>query len=1370
GGAQMAPALVQKLLNEVGDDADQLPVLQHALMRIWEAWKEDHNEDEPLGLRHYERTGGMDQALSIHGDEVYDGLPIEEHRRVAERVFKALTERGSDNRAIRRPTTLGDLVKIAGSKLEHVETVVNAYRATGRTFLMPPEEVPLAEETVVDISHESLMRVWHRLRWWVDKETQSARIFIRLAETAELHEQEKAGYYRDTDLQVALAWQEETDRNVEWADRYHPGFDRAIAFLEASNEAQLTEQQQHEAERERQLQEERARAKSQERTLRKMIWLSGGLGLTAVAAVIAFVLAYQASQSSNMYQQFAQRAGNLPESKAKKIRDRNSARLYQSVVRVAQETNRKTRLQSYRERMKALVGQIDGFRDFETLSQQLALSIPRSDQEDIRHWEWYFLDSIRPPLSNAVQADLTNPADLVWNPNETLAALPLGGSSVAIYDPEVGSATLLLEGLTDAIRAMTWSANGALLAAAGGSVVKVWDRSSGLEVANFDGHAAAVLTVAWLPGDKQLVSYDAAGVVHVWQWQSGESTHSLQTELKPTRAAFRPDGIWLAAASDTGALRVWQLSPEAAMQKIASEGSPIRDLTWNRSGDRLAIVRRDGPVEVWQPAEDATAPSTRIVHPQVAAVDWHPDGQHLLVLDAGGRVNQFAPGGVGSETLMATVPAGGTNLTVSADGTCLAVAGADGVIRFRSKRADLSNVTRYPAAESAVHALATGKEGRLLAIGAADGVIRLVDSRDGTLRHALQAHQGRVNALALDEASGRLVSAGADGTVKLWELQEDAQPVTLARDLGSDVTTIFSRDGKQVVWGGSGGQVVLWDLESGQQRAQFDLGGGSVRTLAWSPTNSFLAIGWRAEVGSGDEIVVYDPTTLAKKGSVRVSQEHLVGLHWTSVGERLVSASNPLVGGNHSGVLRLWSMEQADPLAVMYDSTGPLRSFACSPDGERIASVGSDGRLRLWSTMQRQEVIALPDIQAESGLVAWLPAGRRIVTADQAGRGTIWDASESYQRFASQRDLARARPDAEELSADSKLARGQAWARLGAWDKAEVNLEESLSEQSGNQALSVWTTTWVRSEELEQIQPGKQLYTIPTPFKLYTALPSGNQQNNANTENWNPLPTVVEDIRFGVRVASLDREDSVASLDNDDVSTGQFLMGNATISNLVVNTWIVRNFQVAVDASKQHLWKEVRSTLSGGFDFRQTLADNAISASCDLYTRIYSSMPRETGLQFYAVGGFAAWLNGQPLLDGVDDTAAEDTLPIQTQGLFVVSLQAGWNELYVRVFDQPNGGGLRIRMTRSPAELAGELERAGRWQEAVARWQKIVTGSSARPVDRIRYSRAAERAGLVTEALAAVRELQAAYPENKALQDRVTRLSEHAAKTGGGSE
>ena len=41
GGGTIAPRLVQRLLNDAGADPDQLPVLQHALMRIWDLWTGD---------------------------------------------------------------------------------------------------------------------------------------------------------------------------------------------------------------------------------------------------------------------------------------------------------------------------------------------------------------------------------------------------------------------------------------------------------------------------------------------------------------------------------------------------------------------------------------------------------------------------------------------------------------------------------------------------------------------------------------------------------------------------------------------------------------------------------------------------------------------------------------------------------------------------------------------------------------------------------------------------------------------------------------------------------------------------------------------------------------------------------------------------------------------------------------------------------------------------------------------------------------------------------------------------------------------------------------------------------------------------------
>lgn len=44
-GVEMSPVLVTNLLNTTGDDQDQLPVLQHSLMRTWDKWTEDQNAE-----------------------------------------------------------------------------------------------------------------------------------------------------------------------------------------------------------------------------------------------------------------------------------------------------------------------------------------------------------------------------------------------------------------------------------------------------------------------------------------------------------------------------------------------------------------------------------------------------------------------------------------------------------------------------------------------------------------------------------------------------------------------------------------------------------------------------------------------------------------------------------------------------------------------------------------------------------------------------------------------------------------------------------------------------------------------------------------------------------------------------------------------------------------------------------------------------------------------------------------------------------------------------------------------------------------------------------------------------------------------------
>ncbi|MEO1254746.1 MAG: High-affnity carbon uptake protein Hat/HatR, partial [Bacteroidota bacterium] len=252
GGGKIAPRLTQQLLNDVGDNPDQLPILQHALMRTWSFWTDNRKIGEPIDLRHYNSIGTLREALSMHANEAFDSLSKRE-KEICEVMFKALTERGSENQGIRRPTKLATIAAIAGVNEDEVSRVVERFREPGRSLLMPPFGVRLESETVIDISHESLMRIWIRLKRWLDEESKAAEMYLKLSEAAERYQEGKAGLWQMPDLQLALNWREENRPTLVWGQRYNPAFERTMVFLETSEKAYLTEQRNKEVLQKRQV-------------------------------------------------------------------------------------------------------------------------------------------------------------------------------------------------------------------------------------------------------------------------------------------------------------------------------------------------------------------------------------------------------------------------------------------------------------------------------------------------------------------------------------------------------------------------------------------------------------------------------------------------------------------------------------------------------------------------------------------------------------------------------------------------------------------------------------------------------------------------------------------------------------------------------------------------------------------------------------------------------------------------------------------------------------------------------------------------------------------------------------------------------------
>ena len=250
------PALVNRLLNDLanfapwddqdGSDqldrlmrrADQLPLLQYTLNRMWQrAHERDPGTRVNLTVEDYVAIEGLSGALNAHANQIFDDLG-KQRAQVAEWVFRALTAGWTIADAVRRPTRLNDLIVACGGDEAGVRAVVDAFRAPGVNFLVPeldPHNPKLAPDTYVDISHESLIRQWKKLSEWLGAEGRAAQQWRRLVDRHGTGE-----VLRGRELANLVAWRAETKPNAAWAKRYGGDYPAVIAFLDKSLRARTT--------------------------------------------------------------------------------------------------------------------------------------------------------------------------------------------------------------------------------------------------------------------------------------------------------------------------------------------------------------------------------------------------------------------------------------------------------------------------------------------------------------------------------------------------------------------------------------------------------------------------------------------------------------------------------------------------------------------------------------------------------------------------------------------------------------------------------------------------------------------------------------------------------------------------------------------------------------------------------------------------------------------------------------------------------------------------------------------------------------------------------------------------------------------------
>lgn len=227
--------LVNTIILEAGNRAGQLPQIQHMLMRLWEQWNKCGDTSRSIGITDYDAIGRLEGALSSHAGKAYAEL-TDRHKLVCERLFRTITSTGKDKKGKRKPEKISVIHATTGCSMDDLMAVIEIFRSAQYSFLTPGPETVLTPDTVIDVSHESIITTWDLLKKWVEDEEEAQKLYQRLAFSAFRHQEGKAKLWSPPELSIAIKWRDTLRPTVAWAEEIDPAYERTMLFLNASEE------------------------------------------------------------------------------------------------------------------------------------------------------------------------------------------------------------------------------------------------------------------------------------------------------------------------------------------------------------------------------------------------------------------------------------------------------------------------------------------------------------------------------------------------------------------------------------------------------------------------------------------------------------------------------------------------------------------------------------------------------------------------------------------------------------------------------------------------------------------------------------------------------------------------------------------------------------------------------------------------------------------------------------------------------------------------------------------------------------------------------------------------------------------------------